>query len=1325
MPPVQDAQIILDESFDDGILNTDGWLYQRRGGDLAGNSVTEHDGYLDIQTDQTDNGGQATYNLPAPIQDFTIKIDQLFHKANDNLLTDTVLVFNDSSGQVFRTNLRMVSSTYGPDYENISSNYDRPQLIVDVGGLVTNRFYGPELTSSYFDKPVQTIVQVESAIGRMKVDLDGDGNNEFDFFDGQLIGASLDSLYFNSYGWFTDHYRYLNSIEIVGAVQSSSGLDTVREGTDTEGFLTAGVLQSGVINAEPIGGDGIVSDLVGGLVDKDWYRVTLNKELIYTFDGKSVSLSEGNVVLSLYDQNGQAITGIYGSGAANYVEGTAPSFSFDTSGQINSTQTYYLAVSAGGPEPAWRTATGGFEVKFAVSGAPPVSEIPSENLLEYFAKVVAYHPSVVVAGGYKLDTTAGINGVFLYGTFLAVALVSEDPTDGKEPVLAIRGAVDSVFDWAENGSPGGVGFDEFYDAWDNPDQKLQDWVRAHPGVNVTGHSQGGAQVQLLVVEATSKGMPLGDVMTFNSPGINVAINAAAIDVNVRDVKHVISAGDIVEQAGDAYIPGTVFRYNFDTFSVNLINFLSETHTHHWSNQVLEKDELLDDGRPDTGLSYGVLPAITSDQLGSKSFSHLFSGGVIDKEFFGFLLAVSVMPLPPALGVLSAPAISASLMTRAGTEQLRTSAGQALAVVADLINGGADLINGGIVVSDAVYSAMITVGQLEIAVALTIKDWTADQWKGVANWGVEVWETVRDWPADAWQAISTWSTEQWKAVETWTTDAWLKTVDLSLDAWHASVNWGADVFDDLRYSGAAVVNAVVTGAIEIKDIIGSVALDLYGDTRDAATYWRSFIGSGEIVESTAGTATANSTIPAILHGGVGLDLLRGGSANDLFLGGNGADTSVLWGVHNSNVQNFRVALLAAGSDILSQGSDTIIGTAAELNGDTVYGFATDDTIFVAGAQFTSADMTIIKGSAILSVDADQDGAIDFTMTLKGEYDISAFVLEARSTGTIIKYTGYLGPIVVDDNGDDFDTGAGSAFVTGNVFANDKAFDGGAVELVSFDASNLLGLLTYNGDGTFSYDPSGEFDQLGRGQVATEVFRYLATDVTGLQSEADATPTVTGRINALPDAVDDTATTRFGMSSAALAVLFNDIDDDGDILSLIDVGAAANGQAENNGDGTITYTPNAGFFGSDSFVYTVSDGFGGTDTGIVKVEVGPPTPAYNLIYDTSRSDNLRGTKSDDSIFSLGGKNDRMSGGRGDDVFVFQEETNNGIHEHDRIKDFKPGADSILLLDEIYTISFHRKYAIITVGSDADEIRIDGRHLTEEKLGIQVGSFDDLFG
>ncbi len=93
---------------------------------------------------------------------------------------------------------------------------------------------------------------------------------------------------------------------------------------------------------------------------------------------------------------------------------------------------------------------------------------------------------------------------------------------------------------------------------------------------------------------------------------------------------------------------------------------------------------------------------------------------------------------------------------------------------------------------------------------------------------------------------------------------------------------------------------------------------------------------------------------------------------------------------------------------------------------------------------------------------------------------------------------------------------------------------------------------------------------------------------------------------PVAEDDFAVTQRD-TAVAIAVLANDSDPDGDTLSVVAVTDPAHGSAAMGGDGTVTYTPDAGFAGADTFEYTISDGAGGTDaaTVFVTVEEGPPT------------------------------------------------------------------------------------------------------------------------
>jgi hypothetical protein len=93
---------------------------------------------------------------------------------------------------------------------------------------------------------------------------------------------------------------------------------------------------------------------------------------------------------------------------------------------------------------------------------------------------------------------------------------------------------------------------------------------------------------------------------------------------------------------------------------------------------------------------------------------------------------------------------------------------------------------------------------------------------------------------------------------------------------------------------------------------------------------------------------------------------------------------------------------------------------------------------------------------------------------------------------------------------------------------------------------------------------------------------------------------------PVAEDDFAATQRD-TAVVISVLANDSDPDGDSLTVVAVADPAHGSAAANGDGTVIYTPDAGFVGTDQFEYTISDGGGGTDsaTVFVTVEERPPT------------------------------------------------------------------------------------------------------------------------
>ena len=195
------------------------------------------------------------------------------------------------------------------------------------------------------------------------------------------------------------------------------------------------------------------------------------------------------------------------------------------------------------------------------------------------------------------------------------------------------------------------------------------------------------------------------------------------------------------------------------------------------------------------------------------------------------------------------------------------------------------------------------------------------------------------------------------------------------------------------------------------------------------------------------------------------------------------------------------------------------------------------------------------------------------------------------------------------------------------SNDSDVDGDALQVNTtpvVDPTN--GTVVLNADGTFTYTPNGNF-------FGSDSFTYEVTDGNGGTAQATVN-IIVGSVNDAPVAVDDSFTVaEDGVLNDEL--LSNDSDVDGDTLQVntTPVVASANGTVDLNADGTFTYTPNAGFFGSDSFTYEVTDGNGGTSQATVAITVGAVNDApvavddaFNLDEDGVLSDELLSNDSD---------------------------------------------------------------------------------------------------
>ena len=181
----------------------------------------------------------------------------------------------------------------------------------------------------------------------------------------------------------------------------------------------------------------------------------------------------------------------------------------------------------------------------------------------------------------------------------------------------------------------------------------------------------------------------------------------------------------------------------------------------------------------------------------------------------------------------------------------------------------------------------------------------------------------------------------------------------------------------------------------------------------------------------------------------------------------------------------------------------------------------------------------------------------------------------------------------------------------------------------------GTFTINANGSWTFNPGSDFENLAKGETRTTEVAYTASDGE-FPSTAKVTVTVTG-INDDPMAIADTGRTSehgtltvaadtTGTSNAGL--LLNDVDIDGDTLSITLVGRTEDSQQETNvgkaidgsnggtftiaDDGSWTFDPDgnknknfddlkAGATRTTSVAYIVSDGNGGTDTAKLTVTV----------------------------------------------------------------------------------------------------------------------------
>ena len=324
--------------------------------------------------------------------------------------------------------------------------------------------------------------------------------------------------------------------------------------------------------------------------------------------------------------------------------------------------------------------------------------------------------------------------------------------------------------------------------------------------------------------------------------------------------------------------------------------------------------------------------------------------------------------------------------------------------------------------------------------------------------------------------------------------------------------------------------------------------------------------------------------------------------------------------------------------------TITGTNDKPTAEVASVSATEDGTAVTGSfSATDADTTDTHTFNILtqpdegSVTNNGDGTFsfnpnsDFQDLAAGETRQVTFTYEA-----------------VDDSGTANDTSEPATVTITITGTNDKptaevasisATEDGAAVTGSFSATdtdttdthtfNILtqpdeGSVTNNGDGTFSFNPNSDFQDLAAGETRQVTFTYEAVDDSGTANDtsepATVTITITGT-NDAPVAVVDSDTTSVG-STLLMDVLANDTDIDSDdnasnfsldTVNITGISDADGSRTINGGTATVEnnqlkFVPGSDFdylaIGESATVtvsYTMSDDSGETSTATATITV----------------------------------------------------------------------------------------------------------------------------